>query len=77
LEGQGEAGEGRPGCAGQGVERVALAAVVDQIVEEGAEFGFACGRRAVGDDLDDRFQVILAGSQLSDTREGFDVGMRH
>jgi hypothetical protein len=77
VPGQAEAREGGPGRTGQGVERVALAAVVDQILEEGAEFGLACGRRAVGDDLEDRFQVVVAGSQLSDTREGFDMSMRH
>src|SRR5262245_27450497 len=51
------------------ISRMSLTALVDHVVEERPELGSTEFGGAVGDDLDDPFQLQVAGHRFNDTVE--------
>ena len=66
LRGMPEPGERLARRAGERVEHIGLAGVVDHVVEEGAELRARELGRGVGDRLHGRLEVELGGERLAD-----------
>ena len=67
-----EVAEALAGNAGDAVKRVRLSAVIDAVVEEGAELGAGCLSRGVSDRLNDAIKVEFRGQDAANTVEGLD-----
>src|SRR6266566_7147171 len=67
-----EVAEPVAGNAGYSVEQVRLAAVIDAVIEEGAELGTSRFSRSVGDRLNDAVEVELRGQDSANPVECLD-----